>query len=214
MINNKYYASAINHRNKSSCTQNRHNSFWHPLQSYVTISVLCCVRYGLCSVLGWPFREITPVPLESLRTHVPSTEIPPRCLHKEPTQSGLPLLVLATLSTVTVTGPPVPPSDRHLSYDFLDFHFFHTHRDTSTLTRELPVVPPFEGRSMLQRSSINFSVTDTCPLQSSTWIVEESDQFRFLWSDPLSNLKSVGLILCNVSTMRVSIPLDFPPCSD
>jgi len=32
----------------------------------------------------------------------------------------------------------VPPSDRHLYHDFLDFPFFHTHRDTSTLKENYP----------------------------------------------------------------------------
>jgi hypothetical protein len=38
---------------------------------------------------------------------------------------------------------------------------------------------------------------------------EESDQFRFLRTACLANLKgSVGLILAKASTMRISIPLD------
>ena len=42
---------------------------------------------------------------------------------------------------------------------------------------------------------------------------EESDQFCFLRDTPLANLKvSVGLILSNDSTMRVTIPIDLSTC--
>jgi hypothetical protein len=60
--------------------------------------------------------------------------------------------------------------------DFNRLLFLHSHRETSSLTNELP---------------------------------EESDQFCFLRATCLANLKeSVGLILENVSVMRISIPLD------
>ena len=43
---------------------------------------------------------------------------------------------------------------------------------------------------------------------------EESDQFRFLRVDGLDNLKgSIGLSLAEVSVMRISMSLLFPPCS-
>jgi hypothetical protein len=40
-------------------------------------------------------------------------------------------------------------------------------------------------------------------------LLEESEQFRFLWTSRLANLKgSVGLILTNASGIRVTIPID------
>ncbi len=60
--------------------------------------------------------------------------------------------------------------------DFTTLLFLHTHRETSTLTNELP---------------------------------EESHQFRLFHVTCLDNLKgSLGLILVNFSTMRISTPLN------
>ena len=74
-----------------------------------------------------------------------------------------------------VFQPLVVGTSVRLYDDFIRFHFFHTHCESSSLINELP---------------------------------EESDQFRFLRTSCLTNLKdSVGLILPKDSGIRISIPL-------
>jgi hypothetical protein len=79
----------------------------------------------------------------------------------------------------------VDTSDR-IYDDFLRLLFWHSHREVSGLTTDIPRNP---------------SLTNDIP--------EESGHFRFLHAVCLSNIKgSVGLILAKSSDMRISIPID------